>query len=225
MDVELEEVNPNLRGGRVENHLGKATPVHPTEIRTSISPSSAVELNTTSALANYVTEAGDAIKKCMLFIYAFRYKIMSDSVKKRGIWTELYGLKRVSCILTSTLIDVFSCAKQDGPTVRRPFHKVYTETVCLRCVCDSDESTRLIERTSSHNLSNCTGTGVALAIGTCTNAETYDGTKSSQPPATGTRVIVDTIQILVVGLADVVQDAVDCFGIQLLYNRGCSKIH
>ncbi|CAG2058421.1 unnamed protein product [Timema podura] len=42
----------------VENHLGKAIPVHPTEIRTSTSPSSAVELNTTSALANYVTEAG-----------------------------------------------------------------------------------------------------------------------------------------------------------------------
>nr|CAD7463255.1 unnamed protein product [Timema tahoe] len=32
-------------------------PVHPTEIRTSISPSSAVELNTTSALANYANEA------------------------------------------------------------------------------------------------------------------------------------------------------------------------
>nr|CAD7198743.1 unnamed protein product [Timema douglasi] len=31
--------------------------VHPTEIRTSISPSSAVELNTTSALDNYATEA------------------------------------------------------------------------------------------------------------------------------------------------------------------------
>nr|CAD7261468.1 unnamed protein product [Timema shepardi] len=31
---------------------------HPTEIRTSISPSSAVELNTTSVLANYATEAG-----------------------------------------------------------------------------------------------------------------------------------------------------------------------
>nr|CAD7201330.1 unnamed protein product [Timema douglasi] len=55
--VELEEVNPHLRGGRVENRLGKTTPVHPTEIRTSISPSSAVELNTTSALANYATEA------------------------------------------------------------------------------------------------------------------------------------------------------------------------
>nr|CAD7200884.1 unnamed protein product [Timema douglasi] len=56
--VELEEANPHLRGGRVENHLGTPSPpVHPTEIRTWISPSSAVELNTTSALANYATEA------------------------------------------------------------------------------------------------------------------------------------------------------------------------
>nr|CAD7197583.1 unnamed protein product [Timema douglasi] len=66
--VELEEVNPHLRGGRVENHLGKTTPpppVHPTEIRTSISPSSEVELNTTSALANYATEAGTSLLKTL----------------------------------------------------------------------------------------------------------------------------------------------------------------
>nr|CAD7445835.1 unnamed protein product [Timema bartmani] len=37
--------------------------VHPTEIRTSISPSLAVELNTTSALANYATEAGMGSQK------------------------------------------------------------------------------------------------------------------------------------------------------------------
>nr|CAD7568718.1 unnamed protein product [Timema californicum] len=55
--VEVEEMNPHLRGGRVENHSGKTTPVHPTEIRTSISPSSAIRLNTTSLLANYATEA------------------------------------------------------------------------------------------------------------------------------------------------------------------------
>nr|CAD7196124.1 unnamed protein product [Timema douglasi] len=55
-EVKLEEVNPHSRGGRVESHLGKPPPVHLTEIRTSISPSSAVELNTTSALANYATE-------------------------------------------------------------------------------------------------------------------------------------------------------------------------
>nr|CAD7202666.1 unnamed protein product [Timema douglasi] len=101
--VELEEVNPHLRGGRVENHLGNPPPsspdrdsnldlpvlssraqhdkrvlslrtspslikqhgVHLTEIRTSISPSSAAELNTTSALANYATEAGhNDVFKC-----------------------------------------------------------------------------------------------------------------------------------------------------------------
>nr|CAD7462952.1 unnamed protein product [Timema tahoe] len=39
------------------NYATKAGEVHPTEIRTSISPSSAVEPNTTSALANYATEA------------------------------------------------------------------------------------------------------------------------------------------------------------------------
>nr|CAD7607020.1 unnamed protein product [Timema genevievae] len=36
----------------------KPPPVHPTKTRTSISPSSVIELNTTSALANYATEAG-----------------------------------------------------------------------------------------------------------------------------------------------------------------------
>nr|CAD7568500.1 unnamed protein product [Timema californicum] len=35
---------------------GKPPPVHPTEIRTSISSSSAVERNTTSVLANYAIE-------------------------------------------------------------------------------------------------------------------------------------------------------------------------
>nr|CAD7588294.1 unnamed protein product [Timema genevievae] len=37
--------------------MEKSPPVHPTEIRISISPSLVVELNTTSALANYATEA------------------------------------------------------------------------------------------------------------------------------------------------------------------------
>nr|CAD7201766.1 unnamed protein product [Timema douglasi] len=48
-----------LKVGYAEHILGEpAPPVHPTEIRTLISPSSAVELYTTSALANYATEAG-----------------------------------------------------------------------------------------------------------------------------------------------------------------------
>nr|CAD7264129.1 unnamed protein product [Timema shepardi] len=44
----------------------KPPPVQPTEIRTSISPSSAVKLNTTSALANYATEA-DFHRKTRMF--------------------------------------------------------------------------------------------------------------------------------------------------------------
>nr|CAD7402930.1 unnamed protein product [Timema poppensis] len=44
----------------------KPPPVHPTEIRTSISPSSAVELNTTSALANYATEAGEITRSSIV---------------------------------------------------------------------------------------------------------------------------------------------------------------
>nr|CAD7591839.1 unnamed protein product [Timema genevievae] len=48
------------QGDTVEYIICEEKPlsVHPTEIRTSISPSSAVELNTTSELANYTTEAG-----------------------------------------------------------------------------------------------------------------------------------------------------------------------
>nr|CAD7427800.1 unnamed protein product [Timema monikensis] len=42
--------------------------IHPTEIRTSISPSSAVELNTTSALANYATEAGQEAERIMITV-------------------------------------------------------------------------------------------------------------------------------------------------------------
>ncbi|CAG2055293.1 unnamed protein product [Timema podura] len=56
--------NKRWRGGDYEGWDEKPPPVHPTEIRTSISPSSAVELNTTSALANYATEV-DALSSCM----------------------------------------------------------------------------------------------------------------------------------------------------------------
>nr|CAD7199874.1 unnamed protein product [Timema douglasi] len=53
------EVNPNLRGGRVENHLG---PPHPQFTRPRFEPRSprpqqSSSSNTTSALANYATEA------------------------------------------------------------------------------------------------------------------------------------------------------------------------
>nr|CAD7454400.1 unnamed protein product [Timema tahoe] len=57
----------NGRLGNARLYLAK---LHPTEIRTSISPSSAVELNTTSALANYATEAGTSPVMSFLSTYA-----------------------------------------------------------------------------------------------------------------------------------------------------------
>nr|CAD7429998.1 unnamed protein product [Timema monikensis] len=76
--------------------------VHPTEIRTSISPSSAVELNTTSALANYATEAGDlAIKSlCKASLLCLQVDVpvplsvlfwgSSKDLSDAGIPTDIY---------------------------------------------------------------------------------------------------------------------------------------
>nr|CAD7196531.1 unnamed protein product [Timema douglasi] len=91
--VELEEVNPHLRGGRVENHLGKEQTFHPTEIRTSISPSSAVELNTTSALANYATEAGfkAKLKFSRLHSVDTRLPITLESILQ-NMWLVLFAV-------------------------------------------------------------------------------------------------------------------------------------
>nr|CAD7200964.1 unnamed protein product [Timema douglasi] len=58
LEVELEEVNRICVEVEWKTIEEKPPLVHPIEIRTSISPSSAVELNTTSALANYATEVG-----------------------------------------------------------------------------------------------------------------------------------------------------------------------
>nr|CAD7261212.1 unnamed protein product [Timema shepardi] len=56
--VEIEEVNPHLLGESGKPFRKNHPQFTRSEIRTSISPSSAVELNTTSALASYATEAG-----------------------------------------------------------------------------------------------------------------------------------------------------------------------
>ncbi|CAG2055123.1 unnamed protein product [Timema podura] len=57
---EFKEVNPHLRGGRVENNLGPLLLRSPDrDLKPRISPSLAFKLNTkTSASANYVTKAG-----------------------------------------------------------------------------------------------------------------------------------------------------------------------
>nr|CAD7610597.1 unnamed protein product [Timema genevievae] len=109
-----------MRRSRVESRSGvlreKPPPVHPTEIRTSISPSSAVELNTTSALANYATEAGcadiitqfiddDGSVETALINYLFAKQVVnrlrsqmdvSDLQRKRSYWKQC-AFNAVSC--------------------------------------------------------------------------------------------------------------------------------
>nr|CAD7407352.1 unnamed protein product [Timema cristinae] len=100
--VELEEVNPHLRGGRVENYLGKPPPVYPTEIQTFICPSSAVELNTTSALANYATELDYAMRG--------RNAIRADKTLYREARTSDNAGARISAVVRR---DVISIEKED----------------------------------------------------------------------------------------------------------------
>nr|CAD7200086.1 unnamed protein product [Timema douglasi] len=63
--------------------------VHPTEIRTLISPSSAVELNTTSALANYATEA---------VLRDSRFSLQAESWPRKNIRYILFSLVKVQLV-------------------------------------------------------------------------------------------------------------------------------
>nr|CAD7447289.1 unnamed protein product [Timema bartmani] len=85
---------------RESGKLFRKSHPHPTEIRTSISPSSAVELNTTSALANYATEAGgssDHLQNSYLdldlpFAFIYRYKLIWS---KRVDHCEKHPFKKI----------------------------------------------------------------------------------------------------------------------------------
>nr|CAD7427175.1 unnamed protein product [Timema monikensis] len=56
--VELDEVIPHLRGGRVENHLGKTTPSSPDrDSNLDLPVLGSRAQHDTSALANYATES------------------------------------------------------------------------------------------------------------------------------------------------------------------------
>nr|CAD7258569.1 unnamed protein product [Timema shepardi] len=95
--VELEKVNPILHGGRVESHLEKSSPVHPTEIRTLISPSSAVELNTTSALDNYATKAVPA----SVALLANALVVLSPTAEDEEIKVQIsVGCPRINSLST-----------------------------------------------------------------------------------------------------------------------------
>nr|CAD7448800.1 unnamed protein product [Timema bartmani] len=86
--LNLEEVNPHLRRGRVENHLGKTTPSSPDRdsnfdlpILRSLAP------HETSALANYATEAGREIVGTTVTFFLFRtctVYTLSTASRQRG---------------------------------------------------------------------------------------------------------------------------------------------
>nr|CAD7569169.1 unnamed protein product [Timema californicum] len=95
-------------------HLGilvgeeKPPPVHSTEIRTSISPSSAVELNTTSALANYAIEAAVELNTTSaLANYATENITPRDKTRsEREIWGEGEGDKKIKSVAPNKLPQV-----------------------------------------------------------------------------------------------------------------------
>nr|CAD7196769.1 unnamed protein product [Timema douglasi] len=78
--------------------------VHPTEIRTSISPSSAVELYTTSALANYATEAASFGNMSSSssdeedIVDYYQYRRLRRAVR-REYWRHPYIEKNIKCRL------------------------------------------------------------------------------------------------------------------------------
>nr|CAD7199449.1 unnamed protein product [Timema douglasi] len=71
---------------KLGNFYGEKPPqVHPTEIRTSISPSSTVELNTISALANYATEAGESTELANIVGLIVSYVYSDPTESERAI--------------------------------------------------------------------------------------------------------------------------------------------
>nr|CAD7202946.1 unnamed protein product [Timema douglasi] len=102
--LELTRLAANMNNlqGEWKNTWEKPPPVHPTEIRTSISPSSAVELNTTSALANYATEAGEKTETQE----EFTDKNCAKTGKEKKVLSAQtpYGNKRSSALYPSKLI-------------------------------------------------------------------------------------------------------------------------
>nr|CAD7599882.1 unnamed protein product [Timema genevievae] len=110
----------SLPGGALQSWSSvkeKPPPVHLTKIRTSISPSSVVWLNTTGALANYVTEAGGVspmtpngtkTSRDRTKLQLTQKKLFTEPDSQDNL-NEFMGLSReftdMSCKKVSTLVD------------------------------------------------------------------------------------------------------------------------
>nr|CAD7575238.1 unnamed protein product [Timema californicum] len=115
--VELEEVNPHLRGGKSGKQFRNTPrpPVPPTKIRTSISPSSAVELNTTSALANYATEAARTLSnKVKEYPLMARPHLVQEMQNLPDLWERVVQEAKVADEAESR---VKLCGSRDKETV------------------------------------------------------------------------------------------------------------
>nr|CAD7410186.1 unnamed protein product [Timema poppensis] len=97
--------------------------IHPTEIRTSISPSSAVELNTTSTLANYATEAGPVLQ----YWYTILERIVGTNgraitVVRKVLMDQIIAAPLLLAIVLTTITLLFG---QDLAGVRAKFRQDY----------------------------------------------------------------------------------------------------
>nr|CAD7568042.1 unnamed protein product [Timema californicum] len=108
----------------VKHHVAdteKPPPVHPTKTRTSISPSSAIQLNTTSALANYATEAGQLrlVIETYLFLEKLEHSIRPGLRPLDRADSPISG-HMLSVAVALAVLGLTACAPQ-GPFTPRPY--------------------------------------------------------------------------------------------------------
>nr|CAD7266901.1 unnamed protein product [Timema shepardi] len=97
--------------------------VHPTEIRTSISPSSAVELNTTRALANYATEAGEMLVMVKMSMRS-TYDYYEGFVILHGTDTLAYTASALSFMLENLAKSVIVTGAQSKMSTQTPYRSL-----------------------------------------------------------------------------------------------------
>ncbi|CAG2056064.1 unnamed protein product [Timema podura] len=107
MDKELgrlnsEDVNPHLRGGRGESHLGKTTPSSPNrDYNLDLPVLGSLAQHETSALANYATEEGAVFEVSMSNSYSPFSVANLKSWRRRGVSTWSLTDSEIKKVLTA----------------------------------------------------------------------------------------------------------------------------